>query len=87
MRQIEFSGMTFEYDEKALRRYDVQKYLALADEDIRYVYKAFDIIFAGHDIEYAKQLENDDAAMVELFKAVVQSVADGNDETARAVKN
>lgn len=87
MKEITFNGLTFEYDEKALRRYDVQKYIATATENLSNAYKVIEIIFAGRDLEYAQMLDNDDAAMSELLKAAVQDATEGNDADARAVKN
>lgn len=76
MKSLQFEGKTFKYDERAPKKYSVQKAIAESMEEPVKIFKALDIIFAGHADEYAEMLDDDMDKMMELFERV--SVATGD---------
>jgi hypothetical protein len=74
MKTLQYDGMTFEYDERAPKRYSVQKALALGESDPAGFYGALDRIFAGRSDEYAERLGDDSERMLALLDAVSKAV-------------
>lgn len=77
MKSIQFEGETYKYDERAPKRWSVQKALALGDRDPAGFYDALDAIFAGKSDEYAQRLGDDADKMIELLNRV--SLATGTE--------
>lgn len=69
MREIEFKGITVQYDEKCLKSWKWQKALA-SGEDKRGV-AAIERLLLGKDEEIADQLGDDIDVMGELIAAIV----------------
>lgn len=76
MKSLQFEGHTFKYDERAPKRFSVQKALALGMEDPAKFYGALDTIFAGHSDEYAEILDDDTDKMAELLERVSLAVGE-----------
>ena len=74
MKTLQYDGMTFEYDERAPKRYSVQKALALGASDPAGFYAALDKIFCGHSDEYTERLDDDADKMLELLDRVTLAV-------------
>ena len=74
MKTVQFDGQTFEYDERAPKRWSVQKALALGESDPAGFYGALDKIFAGRSDEYAERLGDDSERMLALLDAVSKAV-------------
>ena len=76
MATITFEGMEFEYDENSVRKYSVLKAMSNYQENPASVFKAFEIVFAGHDEEYAELLDDSIDKMSELFGAVMEQAGE-----------
>lgn len=74
MNTVQFEGEAYEYDERAPRRWSVQKALALGESDPAGFYGALDRIFAGRSDEYAERLGDDSERMLGLLDAVSKAV-------------
>ena len=74
MKTVQFEGEAYEYDERAPKRWSVQKALALGESDPAGFYGALDKIFAGRSDEYAKRLGDDSERMLGLLDAVSAAV-------------
>lgn len=74
MKTVQFEGSTFEYDERAPKRWSVQKALALGESDPKGFYGALDKIFCGRSDEYAERLGDDSERMLALLDLVSKAV-------------
>jgi hypothetical protein len=77
MKSLQFEGKTFKYDERAPKRWSIQKALAIGAEDPKGFYGALDKIFAGRSDEYAEMLDDDADKMLELLNRI--TIAIGGD--------
>lgn len=74
MKTVQFDGQTFEYDERAPKRWSVQKALALGESDPAGFYGALDKIFAGRSDEYAERLGDESDRMLALLDVISKAV-------------
>ena len=74
MKTVQFDGQTFEYDERAPKRWSVQKALALGESDPAGFYGALDKIFAGRSDEYAERLGDESERMLALLDVISKAV-------------
>ena len=74
MKTITFHGKKFEYDERAPKRYTVQKKIALRESDPAGMYEAINEIFCGKEDEVAQALDDDAEAFGDLLEAVMLAV-------------
>lgn len=75
MREIEFEGQTFVYDEKCVNSYKWQK--AATSGNLQKVFSCFDRLFAGRDEEYADLLDDDIDKMQELITKCIEDMGQG----------
>lgn len=76
MKSIQFEGHTFKYDERAPKRWSIQKAMAMGDSNPAAFFEALDKIFLGKSDEYAETLGDDADKMLELFNRVSLAVGE-----------
>jgi hypothetical protein len=74
VKTVQFDGQTFEYDERAPKRWSVQKALAMGESDPAGFYGALDKIFAGRSDEYAERLGDESERMLALLDVISKAV-------------
>lgn len=72
MKQIEYNGITIEYDETCVKKWKWQK--AIASGDSARIVKAIENLFCGKDEEVADQIGGDFETMTDLVGQIVDQI-------------
>ncbi len=76
MKSLQFEGKTVKYDERAPKRWSVQKALAMGAEDPKAFYGALDKIFGGDADKVAEQFDDDADKMLEILDRITLAVGE-----------